>query len=211
MQKTILKKIKDQNKNNRLFVARLLCAFLILLFCPALTSHADIFQYEDEEGVLHITNVPSNPNARYILVMKEKRVRFNKRIDINKYDDIITRVARENGLEAALIKAVIRAESNFDNEARSHKGAEGLMQLMPQTAAALNVKNVYHPSDNIEGGARYLRYLLNLYRGDINLALAAYNAGETAVAKYGNTVPPYRETVNYIKRVMTFYEQLTKS
>ena len=207
----ILKKIKDQRKNNRLFVTRLLCALLFLLFSPALTSHADIFQYEDEEGVLHITNVPSNPNAKYILVMKEKRVRFNKSIDINKYDDIITRVARENGLEVALIKAVIRAESNFNNEARSHKGAEGLMQLMPQTAAALNVKNVYHAPDNIEGGARYLRYLLNLYGGDINLALAAYNAGETAVAKYGNTVPPYRETVNYIKRVMTFYEQLTKS
>jgi len=205
-----LKKLEFLKTTKRLCLA-ILCASMFLLFCPVLEAHADIFQYEDEEGVLHITNVPSNPNAKYVLVMKEKRVRFPKIININKYDDIIDRVARKNNLEAALIKAVIRAESNFDHEARSHKGAEGLMQLMPQTAAALNVKNVYDPPDNIEGGARYLRYLLNLYGGDKRLALAAYNAGEAAVAKYGNTVPPYRETLNYIRRVMDFYEQLTKS
>lgn len=205
-----MKKIEFLESTKRLQLA-ILCAAMFLFFFPVLGAHADIFQYEDEEGVLHITNVPSNPNAKYVLIMKEKRVRLPKHIDMNKYDHIINRVARENNLEAALIKAVIRAESNFDHKARSHKGAEGLMQLMPQTAATLNVKNVYDPPDNIEGGARYLRYLLNLYGGNIRLALAAYNAGEAAVAKYGNTVPPYPETRNYINRVLDFYEELTKS
>ncbi|NLN40370.1 MAG: lytic transglycosylase domain-containing protein [Smithella sp.] len=187
-----------------------LAAVVFLSVCAAVPAYADIFKYEDEEGVLHITNVPSNPSAKYVLIMKEKRVQFPKNIDFRKYDKIIARVARENNLEAALIKAVIRAESNFDHRAVSHKGAKGLMQLMPQTASSLNVEDVFHPDHNIEGGARYLRYLMNLYRGDMRLALAAYNAGEGAVAKYGD-VPPYRETQNYVQRVMIFYDEFKKS
>ncbi len=172
---------------------------------------SDIYKYEDEDGVIHLTNVPSNPKAKYVMIMKEKRVHFPGDIDINKYDKIIQKAASKFKLDESLIKAVIKAESNFNHQAVSPKGAQGLMQLMPKTASFLKVEDAFHPSDNIEGGARYLRYLLNVYNGDLTLALAAYNAGETAVAKYGNAVPPYRETQNYVRRVLSFYEDFRNS
>ena len=187
---------------------------LFVLFClPAVHSHADIFKYVDEDGVIHLTNVPSNPKAKYVLIMKEKRILFSRKINVDSaaYDKIIRRAAGKFNLDVALIKAVIKAESNFNHQAISPKGAKGLMQLMPQTASALNVDDVFHPGDNIFGGARYLRYLLNLYRGDLTLALAAYNAGEGAVAKYNYNVPPYPETQNYVRRVLSFYESYSKS
>jgi len=183
----------------------------LLLIVHVVPSYADIYKYEDAEGVLHLTNVPSNPKAKYVMIMKEKRVFFPKGIDIRQYDTIINRAAGKFNLDAALIKAVIKAESNFNYQAVSRAGAKGLMQLMPQTASALKVEDVFHPGDNIEGGARYLRYLLNLYKGNLTLALAAYNAGEGAVAKYNYGVPPYRETQNYVRRVLTFYETFSRS
>lgn len=187
--------------------------FFALLIVPAVPSHADIFKYVDKDGVIHLTNVPSNPQAKYVLIMKEKRVLFSRKINVNSaaYDKIIRRAAGKFNLDIALIKAVIKAESNFNHQAISPAGAKGLMQLMPQTASALNVDDVFHPSENIFGGARYLRYLLNLYRGNLTLALAAYNAGEGAVAKYNYTIPPYRETQNYVRRVLAFYESYSKS
>jgi len=173
-------------------------------------AYADIYKYVDEDGVLHLTNVPSVPNAKYVLILKEKRVHFKSDIDINKYDHIIAKAAKKYKVDEALIKAIIKAESNFNHEAVSPVGAQGLMQLMPATAYALQVEDVFQPENNIEGGVRYLRYLLNTYRGDLRLALAAYNAGETAVAKYSNNVPPFRETRNYINRVMSYYDQFKK-
>lgn len=187
----------------------LLAVAVFSLACPA--SFADIYKYEDENGVLHLTNVPSNPHAKYVMIMKEKRVHFPGGIDIKAYDPIITKAASKFNLDVALIKAVIKAESNFNHKAVSRAGAKGLMQLMPQTASALNVEDVFHPGNNIEGGAKYLRYLLNLYRGNLTLALAAYNAGEGAVAKYNYVVPPYRETQNYVRRVLSLYETYSKS
>lgn len=193
----------------------LLGSFLVLLslflLANAVPCHADIYKYEDEEGVLHLTNVPSNPKARYVMIMKEKRVHFPRVTNIREYDKIITQAASKFNLDVALIKAVIKAESNFNHRAVSRAGAKGLMQLMPQTASILKVDDVFHPGDNIEGGARYLRYLLNVYRGNLTLALAAYNAGEGAVAKYNYGVPPYRETQNYIRRVLALYESYGKS
>ena len=118
--------------------------------------------------------------------------------------------ARKYGVSADLLAAVAKQESNFKATAVSHAGARGLMQLMPQTASALNVDDVFHPENNIEGGARYLRYLLNLYKGNLTLALAAYNAGEGAVAKYNYGVPPYRETQNYVRRVLDLYQSYSK-
>ncbi len=173
-------------------------------------AYADIYKYVDEDGVLHLTNVPSVPNAKYVLILKEKRVHFKSDIDINKYDHIIAKAAKKYKVDEALIKAIIKAESNFNHEAISPVGAQGLMQLMPATAYALQVEDVFQPENNIEGGVRYLRYLLNTYRGDLRLALAGYNAGETAVAKYNNTVPPFRETRNYINRVMSYYDEFRK-
>jgi soluble lytic murein transglycosylase-like protein len=177
---------------------------------PADHVYADIFKYVDEEGVLHLTNVPSIANAKYVLILKEKRVLFRPDININKLDQIIIGAAEKYKIDSALIKAVIKAESNFNHQAVSRVGAQGLMQLMPATASQLQVEDAFHPEKNIEGGTRYLRYLLNLYRGDLTLALAAYNAGEGTVTKYNNRIPPYRETQNYIKRVLAFYKTFSK-
>jgi len=127
-----------------------------------------------------------------------------------RYNEIISKAADRFRLDVALIKAVIKAESNFNHRAVSPAGAQGLMQLMPATASLLNVDNVFHPEENIEGGARHLRYLMDLYNGNLTLVLAAYNAGENAVAKYGNAVPPYRETRYYVRRVLSLYKHFQK-
>lgn len=202
-----------RSNNSRTLFYKLFFTAAMLIIATAATSTpagADIYKYVDEDGVLHLTNVPSIPNAKYVLILKEKRIHFNSDIDVNKYDHLITKAANKYKIDQALIKAVIKAESNFNHQAVSPVGAQGLMQLMPATAYALQVEDVFHPENNIEGGVRYLRYLLNTYRGDLQLALAAYNAGETAVAKYNNSVPPFRETQNYIKRVLSYYDDFRK-
>ena len=191
--------------NGILFLRTVIAVLAAFIIMAANVAHADIYKYVDKEGVLHLTNVPSDHNAKYVMIMKEKRILFQPNIDVNKYDDIITKAADKFKLDSALIKAVIKAESNFNHRAVSPVGAQGLMQLMPKTASSLNVADSFHPGKNIEGGARYLRYLLNAYKGDLTLALAAYNAGEKAVAKYNYNIPPYRETQNYVRRVMSFY------
>ena len=114
--------------------------------------------------------------------------------------DVVERIAAEQEVSPALIHSVIKVESNYNPNAVSRKGAQGLMQLIPSTAQRYGVANVFDPVDNIQGGARYLKHLLELYNGDYALALAAYNAGEGAVAKYGD-IPPYPETVNYVQSV----------
>lgn len=182
---------------------------LILIAALTDTGRADIYKYEDNEGVLHLTNVPTDTRIKYVMVMREKRILFQPQLDVNKYDHIITKTADRFKLDSALIKAIIKAESNFNHRAVSPVGAQGLMQLMPKTASQLNVDDSFHPEKNIEGGARYLRYLLNLYKGNLSLALAAYNAGEGAVAKYNYNIPPYRETQNYVRRVLSFYRSFS--
>jgi hypothetical protein len=169
-------------------------------------AHADIYKYEDSEGVLHLTNMPSNPDVKWVVVIKEKRILFQPNLDVTKYDDLINKAANKFELDSALIKAIIKAESNFNHRAVSPVGAQGLMQLMPGTASDMNVRDSFHPESNIEGGARYLKYLLKTYRNNLELALAAYNAGEKAVAKYNYNIPPYRETQNYVRRVLSFYK-----
>jgi len=201
--------------NNTCKKLSLHCIFIVSFLFISMTVmipgvSADIYKYVDEEGVLHLTNVPSIPNAKYILILKEKRVHFHSDIDVNKYDHIIAKAASKYKIDQALIKAVIKAESNFNHRAVSPVGAQGLMQLMPSTAYALQVDDVFQPENNIEGGVRYLRYLLNVYKGDLRLALAAYNAGETAVAKYDTNIPPFRETQNYIRRVLSYYDDFKK-
>jgi soluble lytic murein transglycosylase-like protein len=192
--------------NGILFLQAAIAVLVAFIITAANVAHADIYKYVDKEGVLHLTNVPSDHNAKYVMILKEKRILFQPNIDVNKYDDLITKAANKFKLDSALIKAVIKAESNFNHRAVSPVGAQGLMQLMPKTASDLKVEDSFHPEKNIEGGARYLRYLLNTYKGDLTLALAAYNAGEKAVAKYNYNVPPYRETQNYVKRVFSFYK-----
>jgi soluble lytic murein transglycosylase-like protein len=122
----------------------------------------------------------------------------------SKYDPIIERYAAQYGVDATLVRAVIQVESDFDPACVSHKGARGLMQLMPATAKRFGVTKVHDPDQNIQGGVRYLALLLRLFDGDLHRALAAYNAGENAVIRYGG-IPPYAETTEYVRRALTVY------
>ena len=121
-------------------------------------------------------------------------------------DALIEEYSAKNGLDSAFVKAVIKQESGFQPDVTSHCGAMGLMQLMPSTASSMGVKNAYDPEQNIAGGTKYLKGLLDRFGGNKSLALAAYNAGPNAVAKY-NGIPPYKETQNYVKNIMSMYQQ----
>jgi soluble lytic murein transglycosylase-like protein len=138
-------------------------------------------------------------------VRRSRYSRYNRTIPRphpSSYDPLIREISGRHRVEYALVKAVIKAESNFNPRAVSPKGARGLMQLMPATARLHNVRNTFSPRDNIEGGVKHLRMLLDYYGGNIALALAAYNAGIAAVDRYGRRVPPYPETREYVPRVL---------
>ena len=187
--------------------AVLALTLLFLLFPPR--TFADIYKYVDEEGVIHFTNVPTN--GKFKLFYREKPVHFQSNLgsQLEKYDHLIFKTSEKYNINYNLIRAVIKAESNFNPQAVSRTGAKGLMQLMPKTAYALQVKDSFEPEENIDGGVRYLRYLLNLFQGDLYLALAGYNAGENAVIHYKG-IPPYPETRTYVQRVLRFYQEYSK-
>ncbi len=124
-------------------------------------------------------------------------------------DELVRQSAQRNGVDQRLILAVMQQESSFNPRALSYKGARGLMQLMPGTASRFGVTDIYDPAQNIEGGTRYLRFLLDTFNGDVELALAGYNAGEHAVYRYGNRIPPYRETQDYVRKISAHYTRLT--
>ena len=121
--------------------------------------------------------------------------------------DMVTQISKKHGVDDKLVKALIKQESGFNTKATSPKGAMGLMQLMPATAESMGVSDAYNPSQNIEGGVKYLKGLLDRFDNNKELALAAYNAGPTAVKKYGG-IPPYKETQNYVNSIMSAYEQM---
>ena len=186
---------------------RFLVAVLCLSPLYATSTFADIYKIIADDGVTHLTNIQTESNRTYIHLIKEKRVIKIVIGDVAQYDDIIRKASEKYDVDYALIKAVIKAESNFNHRAVSPVGAQGLMQLMPKTASSLNVQDSFHPENNINGGVRYLRYLLRLFNGNLSLALAAYNAGEGAVARYNNRIPPYPETQTYVQRVLQYLEQ----
>jgi soluble lytic murein transglycosylase-like protein len=177
----------------------------VILFFPAINypCYAGIYRYIDENGDYHFTNCPRDP--RYQLYIREKEDARPARIDPDQYDPVIEEFSRKYGVDSALVKAVIQAESGFNSYAVSRKGAKGLMQLMPQTAEQWQVMNVFNPRENIEGGVRHLKYLLDTFQDNLALSLAAYNAGKEAVKQY-RSIPPYDETRNYVRKVLRFYE-----
>jgi soluble lytic murein transglycosylase-like protein len=180
---------------------------LVALF-GASSAHADVYMYQDKDGVINFTNAPTH--AGYRRVMRESSTTYGPATvaanPANGYDEVIQDASSRHSLDADLIRAVIKAESDFNSNARSNKGAMGLMQLMPDTARLLNVPDAYNPYANIDGGVRYLKMLLGRYQGDVTLSLAAYNAGSGAVDKHGG-IPPYAETREYVRRVLQFWDQ----
>ena len=177
---------------------------VILILGFSTNGMADIYKFVDKDGVIHFTNVPVD--SRFEALGWEGEFEHY----IGSYEAVIQKMAERYKVEPALIKAVIKAESNFDPSALSRKGAIGLMQLMPATALNLNVSNPYNPHQNIEGGTKYLRNLTGLFGSDLKLVIAAYNAGENAVIKYGRNIPPYKETRDYVKRVTTYLASYRK-
>ncbi len=222
---------------------RIAISLLPILLCLSAPALADIYAFVDQNGVRHLSNVPTDP--RYKLVMRTptyskqatvpssyapnniypaakaapnlagaaprrvKPLRVNEE-NRQRFAGDVHRIAAKHRLEPALLHAVISAESSYNPWAVSPKGAMGMMQLMPATADRFGVSNPYDPLANMNGGARYLRWLLDRFN-DPRLAVAAYNAGEGAVQKYGNQIPPYAETQNYVVRVMDFYQRYSGS
>lgn len=180
---------------------RLLLPFIvyILLVAPT-TGQAGIYRYVDEFGKMHFTNVPTTTKFRYYSGEQSK----------SDLDSLIEESAQRYQLDRALIKAVIKVESNFDPRVVSVKGAQGLMQLMPGTAAEVGVRNPFDPSESIQGGSLYLRKMLDSFDRNLDYALAAYNAGPGAVRKYGG-IPPFEETRNYVKRVKHYFDYYSRS
>lgn len=195
-------------KMNHLYIPAFFTILLLSLFLCPLFAEADVYQYVDDQQVIHLTNVPAGP--KFKVLIKERPIHLSPLADPGHLSALIASKAGKYGMDSNLVLAVIKAESNFNAKAVSRKGAKGLMQLMPGTAASLGVMDCFHPGDNIDGGIRYLSYLMNLYAGDLSLALAAYNAGEGAVAKYRG-VPPYTETRTYVQQVLSFYERYKKN
>jgi soluble lytic murein transglycosylase-like protein len=166
-------------------------------------AHAQIYTWRDAAGNLVVSDRPQNAAARTFAVASTGGIRSTHAaaIDTARYEPLISEHAAAHGIRADLVRAVIQAESAFNPFAKSVKGAMGLMQLMPATALAYGVSNAYDPAENIRAGVAYLRSLLDRYSQNEELALAAYNAGTGAVEKYGNAVPPYRETRNYVSKI----------
>ena len=194
------------------FLVMAAAAIAVSVAAPAF---ADIYSFKDEKGVVHFTNI-NGLDKRYKLIRKEDgsplnpsnyaaKVFMPSQEDIQKYANIIQTASQAYGVEPSLVHAVISAESAYNQNAISRTGAMGLMQLMPDTARRYGVQNMMDPTENIHGGVRYLRDLLAMFKGRVDLAIAAYNAGENAVIRYGHKIPPYAETRTYVPRVLGFY------
>jgi soluble lytic murein transglycosylase-like protein len=177
--------------------------FLLYQLSTVATAGADVYVHKDKDGVLTFTNVPNHSGFRRVL--RESISPLSAQTYRSNFEDFIISASTRHSIDPDLIRAVIKTESDFNSNARSSKGAMGLMQLMPDTARQHNVLDAYNPLENIEGGARHLRLLLSRYRGDLELSLAAYNAGINAVERHGG-IPPYAETRQYVRRVLRFYD-----
>jgi soluble lytic murein transglycosylase-like protein len=191
-----------------------LIAFLLTASTAAATPK--IYTYLDAHGQRHYTDVPDNNRYRLLVLSPQDRTASGDRYDIQllakatQYDSIIEHAAVSSALEPNLLRAVIVVESGFNSRAVSKRGAVGLMQLMPATASRFGVSNPFDARQNVHAGARYLKFLIDRFGHDVRLALAAYNAGEDAVARNGGQIPPFSETMAYVPRVLKIYQMLSE-
>jgi len=200
----------------RKVISKVVFSFGILFFSiiPIVnSSYADFYSYVDQKGVHHYTNIPPT-DKKYKLKWRTKKASVKPNGIYNypkSYEEDILRAAKQHDVDPDLVKAVIKVESNFNSSAISRKGAMGIMQLMPDTAEGYSVDNPFNPKENIDGGTKYLKKLIEMFGGDLKLALAAYNAGENAVIKYGFRIPPYNETIDYVEKVLMHYNNLKEN
>ncbi len=205
---------------------------LLLSSQVSIARTVTVYKYFDDEGVLHLSSTaptsetepnlvysrsykiqPPAPSTDYPLLTRVSHTELDtkKKYKASKkskaYNKLIKKVAKKYQLPPALLHAMVKVESAYNPKAVSPKGAVGLMQLMPMTAKRFKVRNRYDPEQNLQAGAEYLTYLLKLFNKDLRLAVAAYNAGEGSVKKYGNKIPPYRETRAYVTKVLNLYEK----
>ncbi len=172
-----------------------LIGIVIMLGTFSPSSHADIYKFVDNEGIMHFTNIPNGKDYKKIMTTPQQS-------SGNSYDQIIQLKSAKYDIEPSIIKALISAESDWDANAVSTKGAMGLMQLMPSTAEDMQINNPFDPEQNIEAGTKYLRLLLNRFSGDLELAVAAYNAGPSTVEKSGG-IPSFSETRKFVRNVIS--------
>lgn len=184
---------------------------VLAVVLPLPRGHAEIYVRTSQDGTKEFTNRPSGPG--WIFFMSESglepMITFSEKGKPKDLDTVINDISKQYDIDAALVKAIIKAESNFNASAVSRKGAVGLMQLMPSTARDLKVKKPFDPQENIIGGVKYIKGLTASY-GDLSTALAAYNAGPGAIRKYAG-IPPYRETVNYVQKVIRYYNKFKEN
>ena len=185
------------------FLAAVVATVAVVTAVPA---DAEVYRLKAPDGTVHFTNAPTDPQYRRMGAPSGSEAGWLRlpKGDTRPYMSEITEASNRYGIPERLVTAVIRAESGFNPRAVSRKGAQGLMQLMPATASTLGVRNSFDPRENIHGGVRHLRGLIDRFPGNLPFAIAAYNAGEKAVLAYGG-IPPYPETQDYVGKVMRFY------
>ena len=185
----------------------LACAVVILMATstPFVLTDALVYGYVGPTGLVNLTNVQTDEPVTAV----RRKARYHIGVSDLELEQAVSRAAQQHHVQPALLLAVMKAESSFNPTAVSKAGAVGLMQLIPETAIRHGVRNLYDANENITGGAKHLRYLLDRFHGNIRLALAAYNAGERKVDRYGQ-IPPYKETQDYVKRVLVYYRSYKK-
>jgi soluble lytic murein transglycosylase-like protein len=189
---------------------------VMTLLATAAGAHTRIYTYVDADGVKHFTDTPDDNRYRLLVLspndLTESGEHYNGALLARaaQYDAIIERAAATAAVEPNLLRAVIVVESGFNARALSRRGAVGLMQVMPATASRFGVANLYDPRENVHAGASYLRFLMNKFGQNVQLVLAAYNAGEDAVVRNGGRIPPFAETLAYVPKVLKIYSMLAK-
>lgn len=204
----------ESGRRFRIAFSAFIIAFSSVFLFSVFTSNAETFYQKTKNGVIHITNIPPKETGYRAIktpwqTVGVSRHRSGRSFKYSKnFDHHINERASHSGIDPRLLKAIIKVESNFNPKAVSPKGAMGLMQLMPETARRNGVSDPYDPVENIRGGVKYFKKLTRMFNGDLRLALAGYNAGEEAVIEYGYRIPPYRETIDYVDKVLAHYDYL---